>query len=63
LSDDDLDSMAGQYELAKKQEVLCNLCGSLGEGRGGSLNTLFKNRSAIKLANIDALLGLTLTKL
>ena len=33
----------------------------LGEGQMGGLNELFMNRSAIKLANIDALLGFHLT--
>jgi 23S rRNA U2552 (ribose-2'-O)-methylase RlmE/FtsJ len=39
----------------------CNPLELLGEGRAGGLNHLFMNRSAIKLANIDALLKRDLT--
>jgi len=39
----------------------CNPFEKLGEGRDGGLNTLFVNRSAIKLANVDAILDFRLT--
>jgi cap1 methyltransferase len=42
----------------------CNPYEVLGEGRNGGLNQyLFMNRSAIKLANMDALVGFCLTKM
>lgn len=40
----------------------CNPYEALGEGRNGGLNTMFMNRSAIKLANIDALLQFQLAQ-
>ena len=39
----------------------CNPMECLGEGRHGGMNTMFINRSAIKLANVDATLGFVLT--
>jgi cap1 methyltransferase len=41
---------------------LCNPYEALGEGRNGGLNSMFINRSAIKLANIDALLQFQLAQ-
>jgi cap1 methyltransferase len=41
---------------------VCNPFECLGEGQGGGLNTLFMNRSAIKLANIDAMLDFCISK-
>ena len=41
---------------------MCNPMEPLGEGRGGGLNRMFMNRSAIKLVNIDAMLDFTLTQ-
>ena len=40
----------------------CNPLEILGEGRQGGLNTHFMNRSAIKLANLNAMLGYSLTR-
>jgi cap1 methyltransferase len=40
----------------------CNPYEVLGEGQSGGLNNLFMNRSAIKLANVDALLDFYLTR-
>lgn len=40
----------------------CNPYEALGEGRKGRLNSLFMNRSAIKLVNMDAILGFCLTR-
>jgi hypothetical protein len=40
---------------------ICNPMESLGEGQKGGLNQMFMNRSAIKLANIDAILDFSLT--
>lgn len=40
----------------------CNPYEVLGEGQSGGLNNLFMNRSAIKLANVDALLDFFLTR-
>ena len=40
---------------------LCNPLEPLGEGRNGGMNRMFMNRSAIKLANIDAILDFSLT--
>ena len=41
---------------------ICNPMEPLGEGRKGGLNQMFMNRSAIKLANIDAILDFALTE-
>ena len=43
-----------------KARRACNPFEFLGEGQSGGLNTIFLNRSAIKLANIDALLDFSL---
>lgn len=40
----------------------CNPYESLGEGRNGGLNSLFMNRSAVKLANIDAMLDFVVSR-
>jgi cap1 methyltransferase len=40
----------------------CNPYEVLGEGQSGGLNALFMNRSAIKLANVDAMIGFCLTR-
>ena len=40
----------------------CNPMECLGEGRHGGMNTMFVNRSAIKLANVDACLDFVLTQ-
>ena len=40
----------------------CNPMEPLGEGKQGGLNQMFMNRAAIKLANIDAILGFSLTQ-
>lgn len=47
-----------EFEKARRA---CNPYETLGEGKNGGLNSLFMNRSAIKLANIDAMLGFCLT--
>lgn len=54
------------YTTTTKQEFerareACNLYEPLGEGKRKGLNSMFMNRAAIKLANIDALLGFCLT--
>ena len=41
----------------------CNPMESLGEGQGGGLNNMFMNRSAIKLANMDAMLDFCISHL
>lgn len=46
------------YERARRA---CNPFEVLGEGQHNGLNAMFMNRSAIKLANIDAILNWTLT--
>ena len=48
-----------EFMLARRA---CNPMECLGEGRDGGLNSSFINRSAVKLANIDALLDFTLTR-
>jgi len=40
----------------------CNPFESLGEGREGGLNDVFMNRSAVKLANVDAVLDFALSQ-
>lgn len=50
----------GQREFQQARRA-CNPFESLGEVRDGGLNVHFINRSAIKLANVDALLNFTLT--
>lgn len=47
-----------EFEEARR---MCNPLEELGEGRQGGLNRMFMNRSAIKLANIDAVLDFRLT--
>jgi cap1 methyltransferase len=47
------------FEQARRA---CNPLEVLGEGRQGGLNSLFMNRSAIKLANLNALLGFSLSR-
>lgn len=49
-----------QKEFTEARRV-CNPMEPLGEGRHRGLNQMFINRSAIKLANIDVILGFTLT--
>jgi cap1 methyltransferase len=56
---DDLEELSPR-ELFSKVRGACNPMEALGEGRAGGLNTLFVNRSAIKLANINASLGFML---
>lgn len=48
-----------EFEEARR---MCNPFEELGEGRDGGLNRMFMNRSAIKLANIDAVLDFSLTQ-
>jgi cap1 methyltransferase len=48
-----------EFEQARR---VCNPFEVLGEGRYSGLNTRFMNRSAIKLANIDAALGFCLVE-
>lgn len=48
-----------EFEEARR---MCNPFEELGEGRHGGLNRMFMNRSAIKLANIDAVLDFALTQ-
>jgi cap1 methyltransferase len=50
----------GRKELENARRD-CNPMEVLGEGQGQGLNNLFINRSAMKLANIDAALGFFLT--
>jgi cap1 methyltransferase len=57
---DDLPELSPQ-EVFQKARRACNPIEVLGEGRAGGLNNLFVNRSAIKLANINASLGFVLT--
>jgi len=45
----------GRSEFVQARKA-CNPFEILGEGHSGGLNTLFMNRSAIKLANIDAIM-------
>lgn len=47
-----------EFAVARRQ---CNPMEPLGEGRHRGLNQMFMNRSAIKLANIDAILNFSLT--
>lgn len=54
-------STTGHREFLEARKA-CNPLETLGEGRGGGLNKLFMNRSAIKLANIDAILDFGLTR-
>ncbi len=49
-----------QREFAKARRW-CNPMEPLGEGKARGLNNMFMNRSAIKLANIDAMLEFSLT--
>lgn len=49
------------YEQFVEARRACNPYETLGEGQSGGLNTLFMNRSAIKLANIDAMLDFCLS--
>lgn len=55
----DESSSSCNYEEARRAS---NPYEFLGEGRDQGLNSLFMNRSAIKLANLDALLDFQLTK-
>ena len=53
---------SGQHREFEQSRRACDPFEALGEGRDRGLNNhLFMNRSAIKLANIDALLGFCLT--
>jgi hypothetical protein len=54
------DVTTGRKELEHARRA-CNPMEALGEGQGQGLNNLFMNRSAMKLANIDAALGFFLT--
>jgi cap1 methyltransferase len=49
----------GHGEFIEARRV-CNPYEVLGEGRDGGLNTMFINRSAVKLVNIDAILDFSL---
>ena len=50
------------YEFTEARRI-CNPMEPLGEGRHGGMNhDMFMNRSAIKLANLDAILNFTLTQ-
>jgi cap1 methyltransferase len=51
-----------RQEFAEARRA-CNPMEVLGEGQWNGLNSMFMNRSAIKLANIDAALGFCLTGL
>jgi cap1 methyltransferase len=51
----------GRQEFAAARRA-CNPYEVLGEGRNGGLNSMFINRSAIKLANIDAVLRFDLSR-
>ena len=51
---------SAQSEFSSARRI-CNPMEPLGEGRAGGLNNLFMNRSAIKLANMDAILDFSLT--
>jgi len=46
----------------EKARRACNPFEVLGEGRQGGMNSFFMNRSAIKLANLNAMLDFTLTQ-
>jgi hypothetical protein len=50
-----------EREFGEARRV-CNPMEPLGEGNQGGLNQMFMNRAAIKLANIDAILGFALTQ-
>jgi cap1 methyltransferase len=50
------------HHVFQKARRACNPVEALGEGRAGGLNNLFVNRSAIKLANLNASLGFVLTQ-
>jgi cap1 methyltransferase len=54
-------STNSHYEFLQARRA-CNPMEFLGEGQDGGLNSMFINRSAIKLANIDALMNFALTK-
>jgi len=59
--------MTGQPEVSASQiftkaRRLCDPMEVLGEGRAGGLNKLFVNRSAVKLANLNASVGFVLTQ-
>lgn len=54
-------SVTTSYEQFVEARRACNPYESLGEGQSGGLNNLFMNRSAIKLANIDAMLNFCLS--
>ena len=56
-----LDSHDAYFHFEQARRA-CNPLEILGEGRQGGLNTLFMNRSAIKLANLNAMLGFSLTR-
>ena len=47
------------FQMARR---LCNPIEVLGEGRAGGLNNMFMNRSAVKLANVNASVGFALTQ-
>lgn len=47
------------FQMARR---FCNPIEVLGEGRAGGLNNMFVNRSAIKLANVNASIGFALTQ-
>ena len=58
-----VDSSQDPYVHFEQARRACNPLEALGEGRHGGLNNhLFMNRSAIKLANLNALLGFSLTR-
>jgi cap1 methyltransferase len=58
-SGEEATSASREFQEARR---VCNPYEALGEGRRGGLNNLFMNRSAIKLANLDAILGFALTE-
>jgi FtsJ-like methyltransferase len=57
--DDGSSSASSEFAQARRW---CNPLEPLGEGRNGGMNRMFMNRSAIKLANLDAILDFRLTQ-
>ena len=55
------ETLSNASEAFEEARRISNPFERLGEGKEGGLNRMFANRSAIKLANINALLGFRLT--
>lgn len=55
-------SELSDYDIFLQARKACNPFEVLGEGRAGGLNKYFVNRSAIKLANINAALNFVITR-